>query len=414
MNIVRISTAGSVDDGKSTLIGRLLYDTNSIPKDKLKAIQAASERKGKGELDLSLFTDGLTAEREQGITIDVAHIYFNTSKRKYIIADTPGHVEYTRNMVTGASNSEVSIILIDARKGVLEQTKRHLFITSLLGVKSIVVAINKMDLVDFSEEVFNNIVAEFNTYLAEVNATNTKVKFIPLSSKYGDNVVTKSDRAPWYTGETILEYLENHETVKNEQEKSRFRVQYVIRPQKDEYVDYRAFAGKITDGTFSVGQKVTVLPGGKTSTIKSIEKYTEKFEIGTKGQSLSISLNDEIDVSRGDILVPYNDTPKEQKSFDAQICWVNNTAFNPAQKYLLQHGTRKIVSKITQVKEVIDPKSLKPNADLKDVALNTIATVEFKTASPIFADEFQVSKSNGSFILIDEFTNNTVAVGFVK
>lgn len=414
MNIVRISTAGSVDDGKSTLIGRLLYDTNSIPKDKLKAIQTTSERKGKGELDLSLFTDGLTAEREQGITIDVAHIYFNTPKRKYIIADTPGHVEYTRNMVTGASNSEVSIILIDARKGVLEQTKRHLFITSLLGVKSIVVAINKMDLVDFSEDVFNGIVTEFNSYLEEINASNTKVKFIPLSSKYGDNVVTKSDKTPWYDGETILEYLENHESVIDENEKSRFRVQYVVRPQTDEYVDYRAFAGKITDGNFSVGQEVTVLPGGKTSTIKAIQKYTENFETGVKGQSLSISLNDEIDVSRGDILVPSNDIPKEQKSFDAQICWVNNTAFNPAQKYLLQHGTRRIVSKITQVKEVIDPESLKPNADLKDVALNTIATVQFKTASPIFADEFKVSKSNGSFLLIDEFTNNTVAVGFVK
>jgi sulfate adenylyltransferase subunit 1 len=419
MDILRIATAGSVDDGKSTLIGRLLYETNSITKDKIEALEAASKRKGIDFLDLSLLTDGLIAEREQGITIDVAHIYFSTPNRKYIIADTPGHFEYTRNMVTGASNTSVSIILIDARNGVVEQTKRHFYISSMLRIKNIIVAVNKMDLVAYSQEKFEAIKNELLEIVKQVSFKGQTLQFIPISSLYGENLVRKSNETPWYEGATLLDTLENFGTQNLELStiQARFPVQHVVRPKTEEYHDYRGYAGKIASGTFLIGNLVEALPSGQISKIKTIEKFGIQLESGNAKDSVVITLEDNIDLSRGNMLIKVGEKPESRKEVNAKICWLDNQMLTVGKTYLLQHGINRVKAKITNISSVIDIKnmSLSNEAPVNGgLTLNEIGWISLKTASPIFADKYEENPANGSFILIDESSNSTVGVGFVE
>jgi sulfate adenylyltransferase subunit 1 len=415
MDILRITTAGSVDDGKSTLIGRLLYDTRSIANDKLEAIENTSKRKGLDFTDLSLLTDGLIAEREQGITIDVAHIYFSTPNRKYIIADSPGHVEYTRNMITGASNASVSLILIDARKGVIEQTKRHFYIASLLRIKHVVVCINKMDLVKYDETVFEKIKLDFEAMVTKVGFEGQELKFIPLAAKEGDNIVFPSVRMPWYSGETLLECLENISVAAdNKNAPARFPVQYVVRPHSDEFHDFRGYAGKVESGSFTKGEEVVVLPSLKSSKIKSIRVYDEeKTEVLAK-ESVIITLEDDVDISRGNMLVKCPDGFKQSVELKATICWMDDTQGAEGKMYFLQHGANRVKAKVTNVSRILDITSLETNSSKKVFQLNDIGDVGLRLAKPIFADLYDNNPANGSFILIDEFSNNTVAVGFVR
>ncbi len=419
MDILRIATAGSVDDGKSTLIGRLLYETNSITKDKIEALEAASKRKGIDFLDLSLLTDGLIAEREQGITIDVAHIYFSTPNRKYIIADTPGHFEYTRNMVTGASNTSVSIILIDARNGVVEQTKRHFYISSMLRIKNIIVAVNKMDLVAYSQEKFEAIKNELLEIAKQVSFKGQTLQFIPISSLYGENLVRKSNETPWYEGATLLDTLENFGTQNLELStiQARFPVQHVVRPKTEVYHDYRGYAGKIASGTFLIGNLVEALPSGQISKIKTIEKFGIQLESGNAKDSVVITLEDNIDLSRGNMLIKVGEKPESRKEVNAKICWLDNQMLTVGKTYLLQHGINRVKAKITNISSVIDIKnmSLSNEAPVNGgLTLNEIGWISLKTASPIFADKYEENPANGSFILIDESSNSTVGVGFVE
>lgn len=415
MDILRITTAGSVDDGKSTLIGRLLYDTRSITNDKLEAIEATSKRKGLDFTDLSLLTDGLIAEREQGITIDVAHIYFSTEKRKYIIADSPGHVEYTRNMITGASNATVSLILIDARKGVIEQTKRHFYIASLLRIKHVVVCINKMDLVNYDKQVFEKIKNNFETIVAKAGFEGQKVEFIPLAAKDGDNIVFLSGKMPWYKGETLLSFLENTSIAEDDREApARFPVQYVVRPHNSAFHDFRGYAGKVESGSFTKGDEVVVLPSLKSSRIKNIHLYTEEKEQVLAKESVVITLEDDVDISRGNMLVKCPDGFKQSGELKATICWMDETPGAGGKMYLLQHGPNKVKAKLTAVNSILDIHSLDTHIDKKSFQLNDIGEVELKLAKPIFADVYDRNPANGSFILVDEFTNHTVAVGFVR
>jgi sulfate adenylyltransferase subunit 1 len=419
MDILRIATAGSVDDGKSTLIGRLLYETNSITKDKIEALESASKRKGIDFLDLSLLTDGLIAEREQGITIDVAHIYFSTPNRKYIIADTPGHFEYTRNMVTGASNTSVSIILIDARNGVVEQTKRHFYISSMLRIKNIIVAVNKMDLVAYSQEKFEAIKNELLEIAKQVSFKGQTLQFIPISSLYGENLVRKSNETPWYEGATLLDTLENFGTQNLELStiQARFPVQHVVRPKTEVYHDYRGYAGKITSGTFLIGNLVEALPSGQISKIKTIEKFGIQLESGNAKDSVVITLEDNIDLSRGNMLIKVGEKPESRKEVNAKICWLDNQMLTVGKTYLLQHGINRVKAKITNISSVIDIKnmSLSNEAPVNGgLTLNEIGWISLKTASPIFADKYEENPANGSFILIDESSNSTVGVGFVE
>ena len=419
MDILRIATAGSVDDGKSTLIGRLLYETNSITKDKIEALESASKRKGLDFLDLSLLTDGLIAEREQGITIDVAHIYFSTPNRKYIIADTPGHFEYTRNMVTGASNTSVSIILIDARNGVVEQTKRHFYISSMLRIKNIVVAVNKMDLVNYSQERFEAIKNELLAIAKQVSFKGQNLQFIPISSLYGENLVRKSVKTPWYEGQTLLDTLEKVSSQNSELStiQARFPVQQVIRPKTEEFHDYRGYAGKIASGSFLVGDLVEALPSGQISKIKTIEKFGEQLEVGKAKESVVITLEDNIDVSRGNMLVKVGETPSALKEIEAKICWLDSTILSVGKSYHLQHGINRVKAKITKINTLIDIKDMTlnntPPAD-GGIKLNEIGWITVKTANPIYADKYEDNPANGSFILIDEMSNSTVGVGFVE
>jgi sulfate adenylyltransferase subunit 1 len=419
MDILRIATAGSVDDGKSTLIGRLLYETNSITKDKIEALESASKRKGLDFLDLSLLTDGLIAEREQGITIDVAHIYFSTPNRKYIIADTPGHFEYTRNMVTGASNTSVSIILIDARNGVVEQTKRHFYISSMLRIKNIVVAVNKMDLVAYSQERFEAIKNELLAIAEQVSFKGQNLQFIPISSLYGENLVRKSSETPWYHGETLLSTLENITTQNSElsTNHARFPVQQVIRPKTEEFHDYRGYAGKIASGSFVIGDLVEALPSGQISKIKTIEKFGEQLEVGKAKESVVITLEDNIDVSRGNMLVKVGEQPEAKKEIEAKICWLDSTILTVGKSYFLQHGINRVKAKVTKINTLIDIKDMTlnntPPAD-GGIKLNEIGWITVKTANPIYADKYEDNPANGSFILIDEMSNGTVGIGFVE
>jgi len=414
MDILRIATAGSVDDGKSTLIGRLLYDTKSITKDKLEAVEASSKRKGLDFVDLSLLTDGLIAEREQGITIDVAHIYFSTEKRKYIIADTPGHVEYTRNMITGASNAEASIVLIDARNGVIEQTKRHLFISNLLKIETVFVCINKMDLVGFDENVFRKIKADTEE-IARKMGYEGDLDFVPIAAKYGDNVVQPSTKMNWYSGPTLLEYLEDIPVHKKDDIlPARFSVQFVIRPHSDEHHDFRGYAGKLSSGQLHTGQEVLILPSSRTSRIAKIYHSQAEVETAKPGESVTIELQDDIDISRGNMIVPADAAPSQTNSFVATVSWMDEQPLSNSKTFLLQHGVNIVKAKITGLQSKVDIQTMEETGDVSQFKLNDIGRVGIKTAKPIFADLYKDNPGNGAFILIDEFSNNTVAVGFIE
>ncbi|MCW3463743.1 sulfate adenylyltransferase subunit 1 [Chitinophaga nivalis] len=414
MEVLRIATSGSVDDGKSTLIGRLLYDTQSIPQDKMEALHAASKRKGLDFTDLSLLTDGLVAEREQGITIDVAHIYFSTPTRKYIIADTPGHIEYTRNMVTGASNAQVSLILIDARRGIVEQTYRHFFIANLLRIPYLVVCVNKMDLVEYSEARFNQIVEDFQQLLANAGFKGQAVQFVPISSLYGENVATRNGAIDWYQGPTLLAYLEqisfDHEDNRHP---ARFPVQSVIRPRTTEYHDFRGFAGKVASGHFTVGDEVVSLPSGQKSRIKTIEQFEKQLTVAHARESVIITLEGEIDSSRGNMLVKADQVPAQLKEIQAQICWMDQQPLTAGKTYLLQHGVNRVKAKVQQINYVTDVTSYQAVSDKTQMGLNDIGSITLKTAAPVFADSYAENPANGAFILIDEYNNTTVAVGFI-
>jgi sulfate adenylyltransferase subunit 1 len=415
MEVLRIATSGSVDDGKSTLIGRLLYDTNSIPQDKMEALHAASKRKGLDFTDLSLLTDGLVAEREQGITIDVAHIYFSTPTRKYIIADTPGHIEYTRNMVTGASNAQVSLILIDARRGIVEQTHRHFFIANLLRIPYLVVCVNKMDLVEYSEARFNQIVEDFQQMLDNAGFKGQEVKFIPISSLYGENVASRTGAIDWYQGSTLLEYLEqvsfDHE---DRLHPARFPIQSVIRPRTTEYHDFRGFAGKVASGHFTVGDEVISLPSGQKSRIKTIEQFEKQLTVAHARESVVITLEDEIDSSRGNMLVKTDEVPAQLKEVNAHICWMDQQKLVSGKTYLLQHGVNRVKAKVQQIHYITDVTNHLQTTNKTEMGLNDIGKISLKTAAPVFADAYHTNPANGAFILIDEFNNTTVAVGFIE
>jgi sulfate adenylyltransferase subunit 1 len=415
MEVLKIATAGSVDDGKSTLIGRILYDTKSLTSDKLEAIENTSKKLGYDYLDFSLATDGLVAEREQGITIDVAHIYFSTSTKSYIIADTPGHVEYTRNMVTGASTSQASIILIDARKGVIEQTNRHFFINNLLRIKDVIVAINKMDLVDYSEEIYNDIKKSFESLMAKRDYQEQSITFIPVSALKGDNVVNASDKTPWYTGKTLLEHLELLKTddIYN-RGTPRFPVQYIIRPKTEKFHDFRGYAGKIYGGDLSVGDDIVVLPTQTKSKIKEILVNDTQYKTASRRSSVTITLEDDINISRGDMLVKEGDLPTIDKDLEATICWMDSTALKTGSKYTLQHGINKVLAKVDNIHHKIYPDYSGIESDVSALNVNDIATVSFKLNKPIYRDSFKDHRTNGSFILIDSQTKKTVGAGFIK
>ena len=415
MDILRIATAGSVDDGKSTLIGRLLYETNSITKDKIEALESASKRKGLNFLDLSLLTDGLIAEREQGITIDVAHIYFSTPTRKYIIADTPGHIEYTRNMVTGASNAKVSLILVDARQGIVEQTARHLSIASLLRIPKVIICVNKMDLVQYQESKFNEILDKLSELVRKTTFQGQTVSYLPISSLFGQNITKKAVEMPWFNGNTLLEELETFEFAETlAQAPTRFPVQFVVRPMTEAYHDYRGYAGKISSGTFKVGDEIRVLPTGQTSTIATIEKFEKSLDQAIAGESIVMTLTNDIDISRGNSIVLASETNVPSlKDFSAHVCWLDHQALSPGKTYLLQHGIHVTKAKITQITERLDVTQQTSTTEVGQLNLNEIGKISLRTAQAISADVYAKNPSNGSFILIDEFSNSTVGVGFV-
>ena len=414
MEVLKIATAGSVDDGKSTLIGRLLYDTNSLTSDKLEAIEKSSKKRGFDYLDFSLATDGLIAEREQGITIDLAHIYFSTEKKSYIIADTPGHVEYTRNMVTGASTSQVSIILIDARKGVIEQTYRHFFINNLLRIKEVVVAVNKMDMVNYSQSVFDDIVSDFKQMQTKSEFKGQNITFIPVSALWGENIAEKSDAMSWYEGETVLSHLENIKAEDfNEASQSRFSVQTVIRPKSEKYHDFRGYAGKITGNSLKVGDKVTVLPSLTTSTIKEIYFFDKQYAEAPAGSSVTITLDSDINVTRGDMLVKFDELPEQTKVLNATICWMDGKALAPGNKYVLQHNTNSVLAKIDEISTNIST-DFSGTIQASSLNLNEIGQVSIKLSKAIYTDKFKNNKENGRFILIDPQSNTTAGVGFIN
>ncbi len=412
-SLLRFTTAGSVDDGKSTLIGRLLYDSKSIFEDQLEAVENSSRKKGLENTDLSLLTDGLRAEREQGITIDVAYRYFATPRRKFIIADTPGHVQYTRNMVTGASTADLAIILIDARQGLVEQTHRHSFIASLLGIKHLVVCVNKMDLVEFNEDTYQSITSAYRNFSSRLDIPD--IKFIPISALLGDNVVEASANMPWYEGGTLLSHLEEvHIGSDRNLQDCRFPIQYVIRPQTDEARDFRGYAGRVASGVFKVGDEVVGLPSGMQTRVKEIFVGTEAVERAFPPQSVTITLEDDIDLSRGDMLVRENNQPQSVQELDAQICWMGEEGMNPSVRYIVRHGTTEIKSMIREVLYKVDINTLHRNEDDKQVGMNDIARIRFRAASPLLADDYRRNRTTGSFILIDPGTNLTVAAGFIS
>lgn len=413
MELLRFTTAGSVDDGKSTLIGRLLYDSKAIFEDQMEAIEISSQKRGDTEVDLALLTDGLRAEREQGITIDVAYRYFATPKRKFIIADTPGHIQYTRNMVTGASTANCALILVDARNGVIEQTLRHSYIANLLQIPHLIVCINKMDLMNYSEETYENIKKEYQKVADKLNIKD--VRFIPISAKFGDNVVDASQNMDWYKGETLLNLLETIEILDDRNhEDARFPVQYVIRPQSDEYHDYRGFAGRVASGVFKPGDKVKVLPSGRETTIKAIDTLNGKLDIAFTPQSVTLRLSDEIDTSRGDMIVAADNVPAMEQEFDAMVCWMNERAMIPGGKYTIKHTSNETRCMVRNVNFKVDVNTLEEMEDDKTIGLNDIACLKLKTAKPLFFDSYKKNRNTGSFILIDEATNETVAAGMIR
>ncbi len=413
MDILRFITAGSVDDGKSTLIGRLLYDSKSILIDQLAAIEKQSRNKQNGEIDLALLTDGLRAEREQGITIDVAYKYFSTPKRKFIIADAPGHIQYTRNMVTGASNSELAIILVDARNGVVEQTRRHSIITSLLNIPHVVVAINKMDLVDYSQDVYNNIVIDYVKVAESLGLKD--VTYIPISALNGDNIVEKSEKFPWYEGESLLHLLENVELTSDiNLTDGRFPVQLVIRPQAAELHDYRGYAGKIISGVYKKGDKIIVQPSGIESTIKAIEIGGKEIEEAFAPQSVVMHLEDNVDVSRGDMIVHRDNQPTTEQEFEVLLCWMGNKPLLPRNKYFLQINSQVVRAVVKEIEYKLDVNTLQKNYSPEKAELNDIVKATIKTASPVIFDSYKKLRENGGAILIDETSCVTVGACMIQ
>jgi len=412
MELLRFTTAGSVDDGKSTLIGRLLYDSKAIFEDQLEALERASLNRGEEQINLSLLTDGLRAEREQGITIDVAYRYFATPRRKFIIADTPGHIQYTRNMVTGASTANAALILIDARNGVVEQTIRHCYIASLLQIPHVIVCVNKMDLVDFSETVFEGILRDFNRFSDKLDIRD--IYFIPISALKGDNVVDRSQNTPWYQGPTLMYSLE-HMHISNDQNFTdpRFPVQYVVRPNTDEYHDYRGYAGRVAGGVFRKGEKVVVLPSGFTSSIRSLDTMNESLEMAFPPQSVIITLEDDIDISRGDMIVKADNKPEVGQDITAMICWLNEKPMRPGAKYFIRHTTREARCIVKEVNFKVDINSLEKNFDDKHIGLNEIAEVTFRTTQPLFFDSYRKNRITGSIVIVDEGTNETICAGMI-
>ncbi len=411
MKLLRFTTAGSVDDGKSTLIGRLLFDSKSIFEDQLSHVAASSKKRGLGQTDLALLTDGLKDEREQGITIDVAYRYFSTPKRKFIIADTPGHIEYTRNMVTGASTADLAIILIDARKGLVEQTFRHSYIASLLKIPKVVVCINKMDLVSYDQEVFEKIKEDFAQFSKKLEIND--FTFIPISALHGDNVVNRSEEMDWYKGKSLLSELETVEIKSNENLNSfRFPVQTVIRPKTDEFHDYRGYAGKIASGLIEVGDEVKILPSGNRSKVKSIQLFDRNLDSAFSDMSVSITLEDDIDVSRGDIIVKGNDEPKSVKELNATFCWFNKVGPQMRKKYKVLHANNEAKSVISLINHKIDVNTLQ-STEPNQIGMNDIFEAQLKTTSPLTIDQYAQNRTTGSLILVDEATNETVAAGMI-
>ena len=413
MNLLKIVTAGSVDDGKSTLIGRLLYETHSLKDDQIEQIEQKSNAKGLQHLDFSLATDGLLTEREQGITIDVSNIYFQTERRRFIITDSPGHVEYTRNMVTGASNADTTIILIDSRKGVVEQTKRHLYITNLLGINQIIIAINKIDLVDYDQSIFEKIKAQINTEIDKNKYQFNTLFFLPISALNGDNVTSSSANTPWYKGDSLIEIIESINVKQPKKEANVFHVQYVIRPQLEKHHDYRGFAGKIKSGQFKVGDPIKVFPSGQESKIERIEKYGIPCKKVEQEENASILLEDDVDISRGSILVCNEREFNDQNKLEATVCWMQKEKLETRKKYWLQQGTQKVLTRVEGVDLKMDFEKGE-NIDAKTLELNDIGTISLTLAQSIFSEPYKKNNALGSFILIDQKTFNTAGVGFIS
>jgi sulfate adenylyltransferase subunit 1 len=410
--LLRFTTAGNVDDGKSTLIGRLLYDSKSIFEDQLQAVATTSKRRGIDGVDLALFTDGLKDEREQGITIDVAYRYFTTPKRKFIIADTPGHIQYTRNMVTGASTANAAIVLIDARKGVTEQTRRHSFIASLLHIPHLIVCVNKMDLVEYSQEVYSRIVEEFEAVASKLVIKD--IRFIPISALNGDNVVNTSKIMTWYTGAPLLDELENlHISSDYNKTDARFPVQTIIRPQSTTYRDYRGYAGRLMSGILRPGDEITILPSGLQSKIKSIQLHNQELSEAFAPMSVTVTIEDDIDVSRGDMIVRRNNLPEQTQNFDAMICWLSSQPAQVGGKYSIMHTSNSTKAIVQSVVYTIDMETLERSTEKLNLTMNAIGRIRLKTAKPLMIDAYRDNRHTGNFILIDDATNETVAAGMI-
>ena len=412
MDLLRFTTAGSVDDGKSTLIGRLLFDSKSIFEDQMKAIESVSTKKGEDQVNLALLTDGLRAEREQGITIDVAYRYFATPKRKFIIADTPGHIQYTRNMVTGASNANLAIILVDARNGIVEQTKRHSFIASLLGIPHVIYCINKMDLVNYKEDEFLKLKKELSNFSSKL--TSKDVRFIPISALKGDNIVKRSSKMKWYEGSTLLHILENiHIASDYNLIDCRFPVQHVIRHQKKEFHDFRGYAGRISSGIFKKGDEIVVLPSGFHSKIKAIYNFDEQLEEAFVPMSVTMTLEDDLDISRGDMLVRANNQPQATQDIDLMICWLGENPLSEKGKYIVKHTSKEVRGIIKKVLYKVDINTLHRNENDKIISSNDIARISIRVTQPLFIDMYRKNRVTGSLIIIDENTHNTIGAGMI-
>ena len=412
MQLLRFTTAGSVDDGKSTLIGRLLYDSKSIFEDQLEAVEEASRSRGNEEVNLALLTDGLRAEREQGITIDVAYRYFATPKRKFIIADTPGHIQYTRNMVTGASTADLAVILVDARHGIMEQTVRHSYIASLLAIKEVVVCVNKMDLVDFSQEVFDKIVADYKEMSSSIELGN--VTFIPISAKLGDNVVNKSENMPWYTGKALLDFLETVQLPVEAEDSMRLPVQYVVRPISDKFPDFRGYAGRLAEGSIKKGDKIKVYPSEMTSSVTGVYLGEKELETAVSPESVDITLSDDIDISRGDVIVSVDGKqPHIEQEVLLNVCWFRNSPMQQGKKYVIRHATQQTPGIIKEIEYKIDINTREKEYGVDKLIMNDIARVRIKTADPLIFDYYKDNRTMGSLIFIEEGTNDTVGAGMI-
>ncbi|GAA4088710.1 sulfate adenylyltransferase subunit 1 [Nocardioides kongjuensis] len=413
MDLLRFATAGSVDDGKSTLIGRLLLDSKSIFEDQLEAVEATSEAKGYDYTDLALLTDGLRSEREQGITIDVAYRYFATPNRKFIIADTPGHVQYTRNMVTGASTADLGLVLVDARQGLTEQSRRHAVILSLLRVPHLVLAVNKMDLVDFDQSIYENIYREFTQFATKLNVPDLEV--IPISALQGDNVVTRSENMPWYSGPTLMHHLEHvHVASDRDLIDARFPVQYVIRPKSDEFHDYRGYAGQVAGGVLKPGDEVVVLPSGMTSKIARIDLFDQEITEAFPPMSVTVHLEDDVDVSRGDMIARVKNAPAPSQDIDAMVCWMTTAPLQPRQKLAIKHTTRTGRALVKDIQYRLDVNTLHRDQATNELGVNEIGRVTLRTTVPLLCDPYSKNRTTGSFILIDEATGVTVGAGMIN